>query len=174
MASQARLKNVQFKAASVINEKGNAINELETQVAEYQSKLQAALENHQKELAAKNEEADKLKADFVQRSAQAEETISRKNENINDLETRSKENSERFDSTLKKKNADLAEMGEELRRTTERLAKLLKKQESLESESFARQARIESLERQLQGLKNDRTRMETQLKATKDKPASLD
>ena len=30
VAAQSQLKNIQFKATTVINEKGNAINELET------------------------------------------------------------------------------------------------------------------------------------------------
>ena len=68
VAAQTQLKNIQYKAASVINEKGNAINELETQQSELQAKMQETEESYQKALTAKTEELNNLAADSEAKS----------------------------------------------------------------------------------------------------------
>ena len=174
VAAQTQLNNIQFKATSVINEKGNAINELETQLTELQVKLQDAEEAHQKELAVKTEEYNKLTADMGVKAAQYEEVIVQKNKNLEETEAEAKANSERFDKELKKKNAQISEMGEGLRKTTERLAESLKKVENTEAENFSQRQAIAALEKQLQTFKEEQARLKGQLTATQDKPAALD
>ena len=170
IVAESQFKNIQFKAASVINEKGNAISELETTVGENQAKMQQMQEESEKTLAEKNEEMSKTAADFEQKAAQAEEEINQKIKSIADLETQMKENSDRFGKTIKKKNAELSEIGEELRKTTERLAQTLKKQETLESENFSRQTQLENLQRQVQSLKDAKAHADAEAKAAQEKP----
>ncbi len=174
VAAQTLLRNIQYKATSMINEKGNAINELETQLAEFQSKLQETEETSQKVLAAKAEEFNQLVADSETKMQQHQEELQLKNKNIDDLENEIKQNTESFDKKLKKKNSEISGMGEELRKTTERLATCLKKQETIEAENSSQQGKIAEFEKQIQKLKNEQTRLEGLLKASQDKPAALD
>lgn len=174
IAAETKLKNVQFKTTSVLNEKGNAINELETQLTELQVKLHETEENDQKALAAKTEEMEKLSADFEIKTRQRDEEIQQKNKNIDDLENEIKQNSDRYNAALKKKNVEISGLGEELRKTTERLAASLKKQEAIESENFNLQQKMVELTKQIQKLQSEQTRLEGLLKASQDKPASLD
>ena len=71
MAALSQLKNTQYKAATTINEKGNAISELETQVAEQEAGLQKTLEDHAKETAEKNEEIDEFISTMGKRDARS-------------------------------------------------------------------------------------------------------
>ena len=174
VAAQNQLNNLQFKATSVINEKGNAINELESQVGEYQTNLQDCQETCEKAIAAKNDQIQQMNADFEVKSGQHAEEVVQKNKAISGLEEQMQQTRDGFDKQLKKKNTDITEMGEELRKTTERLAKSLKKQESLESENYNLQTQVDGLERQLTAVKSEKVRLETQVKAAQDKPAVLD
>ena len=174
VASQTQLNNIRYKATSVINEKGNAINELETQLTEMQVKLQDTEEAYQKELAAKLEEYNKLVMDTDTKAAQYEEVILQKNQNLEAAEAEAKTNSERFDKELKKKNAQISEIGEALRKTTERLAGALKKIETTEAEIFSLRQKIAKLEKQVRTLLDEQTRLAALVAAAKDNPAVLD
>ena len=154
VSAQNQLKNIQFKTTTVINEKGNAINELETQLTELQVKQQEDGENYEKMLAAKSQEMDQMAADAEAKAQQYEEDIRQKAKVIEDTETASKENSERYEKSLQKKSADMSEMGEELRKTTERLAAALKKQEKDEAENFELSRKITELEKEIRALKD--------------------
>ena len=174
VAAQNQLNKIQFKATSVINEKGNAINELETQLTELQVKLQETEENGQSLLAAKAQEMDQLAADSQVKVQQYEEEIRQKVKAIGDAENEAKESSERFEKTLKKKNTEISGMGDELRKTTERLATALKKQEADEAENFSQHQKISDFEKQVQALKDEQTRLKGLAGASKDTPAALD
>jgi chromosome segregation ATPase len=174
VAAQNQLNNIQYKATTMINEKGNAINELETQQTELQVKLQNTEEAYQKELAAGVEEYNKLTADTAAKAAQYEEVILQKNKDLEETEAEAKENSERFDKELKKKNAQISEIGEELRKTTERLAGSLKRVEEAESEIFSYRQNNAILEKQVQTLHDEQTRLEGLVAVSQGKPAVLD
>ena len=174
VAAEAQLKNLQFKATTVINEKGNAISELETQVGEAQAKMQAMREQSDEALSAKDQEMAAFKAETERKQAQYEEEIHQKDQALNSLEANLKDTTARFDGELKKKNADIADLGEQLRKTTERLAATLKKQQSLESENLNLRAGGEGLERQVQALKAEKTRLEIEAKNTQVRTAITD
>lgn len=153
VSAQSKLANLEFKATSVINEKGEAIADLSTQVGEMQARLQQTTDEAVAAVADRDALIQKMEEDARVAAAEYEKTLA-------GLETKMQEDSKRSDEALKKKNTELSEMGEELRKTTERLAAVLKEKEKAESESYDTRQQMSASQRKLDKLRDDNKRLE--------------
>ena len=157
--------NIKDKATSVINEKGEAIADLSTQVGEMQAHIQQKSEDFAGTLGEKDAEIAKINEDTRIAAAENEATVFEKNKNITDLEAEIKQTTEKYDTALKKKNKELSEMGEELRKTTERLALALKDKEIAEAQSYDSAQKTAQAAKKITKLADDNRRLEALSKA---------
>ncbi len=165
VAAQSKLTNLEFKATSVINEKGEAIADLSTQVGEMQAHLQQTTEEAATALADRDMQI--LKMEEEARVAQEEHESA-----IALMQKEMEETSEKYDTSLKKKNTELSELGEELRKTTERLAASLKEKEKTESENFDLKQEVASLGRRIAKLNEDNRHLEALAKIGEAPPTA--
>jgi chromosome segregation ATPase len=164
VAAETKLNNLQFKATSVINEKGNAISDLEAQ---------QTIEEYTAALAERDAHIAKMNEDLQLRTAQHEEAILDKEKNISGLESQIKEQADKQAAAMKKKSGELSEIGEELRKSTERLAKALKQKEELESDNGDLEAQVAEFNRRIEKLNQENKRLEGLAKVCEGK-ATMD
>ena len=164
VSAQSKLSNLEMKSTTVINEKGEAIADLSTQLGEMQANLQKNTEDYTGRLGDKDQQILKMEEDQRLAQAEYEGDLQEKTAAYTDLEAQMKADAERSGEALKKKNTELSEMGEELRKTTERLAKALKDKERAESENYDLKQQSTSGERKLDKLREDNRRLESLVK----------
>ena len=172
--AESKMASVTEKAASVINEKGEAIADLSTQVGEMQAHQQQTLEEYTTALTERDGTLAKMTEDASIAKAELEAIVKQKDESYTALETEMKTASDKADASLKKKNKELSDIGEELRKTTERLATALKDKERAESENYdlVQEAAISA--RKLAKLSEDNRKLEALLKSNAEKAAVPD
>ena len=163
VAAESKLSNLQYKATSTINEKGEAIADLSTQVGEMQAHLQQATEESNEAITDRDAQIAKLNEDARIASAEHEAALAA-------LEADMKKNTEKYDAALKKKNTELSGIGEELRKTTERLAAALKEKEQVESKNYDIQYELSALRRRAEKLNADNKRLEALSKIYEQAP----
>ena len=173
VAAEARLTNLRFKATSVINEKGDAIADLSTQVGDLQANLQKTTEEYNNTVADRDTQIRELNDRSRQETADHAAAIETKDQNIGALEEEMKQSAERYDASLKKKNTELSGMGEELRKSTERLAAALKDKEKTESENYDLKQSVSRLERKVGKMIEENSRLEG-LSKLREAPATAD
>ncbi len=172
--AESRYANIQDKATSVINEKGEAIADLSTQLGEMQANIQQKTEEFTSVLGDKDAEIAKLIEDARIAAAEVVVATEEKNKNITALENEIKETTQKYDAALKKKNKELSEMGEELRKTTERLATALKDKEKAEAESYDRTQEAAQSAKKIAKLSEDNRHLEALAKLAEQKNQILD
>lgn len=167
--AEAGYAKIQDKATSVINEKGEAIADLSTQIGEMQAHLQQKTEEFTAALNERDEQIAKLTEDARIESAEHEANIQEKDKSIAGLEGEIKETTAKYDAALKKKNKELSEIGEELRKTTERLATALKDKETAEAESYDRAQEAAQDAKKIAKLSEDNRHLEALAKLAEQK-----
>jgi chromosome segregation ATPase len=174
VSAETKLSNLQFKATATINEKGDTISDLSTQLGEMQASLQrttdeavAAIGERDQTIASLHEEAQIAAAEH---KAELEE----RDKFIAGLDADIKDKAEKYDAALKKKNTEITELSEQLRKNTERLAAALKEKEKIESETYDAKQRAEAAERKVEKLREDNRRLEALVKVCVETPAAPD
>jgi chromosome segregation ATPase len=165
---------IQDKATSVINEKGEAIADLSTQLGEMQAHIQQRTEEFTGALTERDEAIAKLTEDARIAKAEHEAALQEKDKNIAGLESEMKASTAKYDAALKKKNKELSGIGEELRKTTERLATALKDKENAEAESYDRAQEAAQNAKKIAKLTEDNRHLEALAKLAEQKNALSD
>jgi chromosome segregation ATPase len=160
VSAQSKLEQIQSKAATVLNEKGEVIADLSVQLGEMQAGLQQTTEDFTAAVQDRDERISMITENARIAAAEAEEALVEKTGQISKVQNEMKAEQEKADAALKKKNAELSEMGEELRKTTERLAAALKEKEAAESENYDMKQSVNDADRRMEKLRDDNRRLE--------------